>query len=88
MGLILFGIIGRKVDGHVPANEERVEKHLFSVLTSSRKRAELIGEPRHPAQAVEPRRDGMLDVMEDIAVLMFTNHYILWKALKHYCLLG
>lgn len=45
MGLILFGIIGRKVDGHVPANEERVEKHLFSALTSSRKRAELIEEP-------------------------------------------
>lgn len=42
MGLILFGIIGRKVDGHVLANEERVEKHLFSALTSSRKRAELI----------------------------------------------
>lgn len=85
MGLILFGIIGRKVDGHVLANEERVEKHLFSALTCSRKRAELIGEPRHPAQAVEPRRDGMLDVTEDIAVLMFTNNYILWKAFKHYC---
>ena len=56
MGLILFGIIGRKVDGHVSANEERVEKHLFSALTCSRKRAELIGEPRHPAQAVEPCR--------------------------------
>ena len=49
MGLILFGIIGRKVDRHVPANEERVEKHLFSALTCSRKRAEFIGEPRHPA---------------------------------------
>ena len=71
--------IGRKVDGHVPANEERVEKHSFSALTCSRKRAELIGEPRHPSQAVEPRRDGMLDVTEDIAVLMFTNHYILGK---------
>ena len=42
MGLILFDIIGRKVDGHVSANGERVEKHLFSALTSSRKRAELI----------------------------------------------
>lgn len=42
MGLILFGIIGRKVDGHVSANGERVEKYLFSALTSSRKRAELI----------------------------------------------
>ncbi len=31
------------------------------------------------------RRDGMLDVTEDIAFLMFTNHYILWKAFKHYC---
>ena len=70
-------LLGRKVDGHVLANEERVEKHSFSALTCSRKRAELIGEPRHPSQAVEPRRDGMLDVTEDIAVLMFTNHYIL-----------
>ena len=88
MGLILFGIIGRKVDGHVLANEERVEKHLFSALTCSRKRAELIGEPRHPAQAVEPRRDGMLDVTEYIVVFIFSKNYILWKALKHYCLLG
>jgi hypothetical protein len=88
MGLILFGIIGRKVDGHVPANGEGVSKHLFPALTSSRKRAELIEGPGHSSQAVEPRRDGMLDVTEGIAVLMFTNHYILWKALKHYCLLG
>ncbi len=61
MGLILFGIIGRKLDGHVSANEERVEKHLFSALTCSRKRAELIGKPRHPAQAVEPRRVRSID---------------------------
>ena len=88
MGLILFGIIGRKVDGHVPANGEGVSKHLFPALTSSRKRAELIEGPRHPAQAVEPRRDGMLDVTEYIVVFAFSNHYILLKALKHYCLLG
>lgn len=88
MGLILFGIIGRKVDGHVPANGEGVSKHLFSALTSSRKRAELIGEPRHPAQAVEPRRDGMFDVTKYIVVFIFSNRYILQKALKHYCLLG
>ena len=88
MGLILFGIIGRKVDGHVSANEARVEKHLFSALTCSRKRAELIGEPRHPAQAVEPRRDGMLDVTEYIVVFIFSKNYILWKAFKYYCLLA
>lgn len=82
MGLILFGIIGRKVDGHVPANEERVSKHLFPALTCSRKRAELIGEPRHPSQAVEPRRDGMLDVTEYIVVLIFINHNILSKPLN------
>ena len=34
------------------------------------------------------RRDGMLDVTEYIVVFIFSNHYILWKALKHYCLLG
>ena len=62
MGLILFGIIGRKVDGHVPANEERVEKHLFSALTCSRNRAELIEGLRHPAQAVEPCGDGVFAV--------------------------
>ena len=62
MGLILFGIIGRKVDGHVPANEERVEKHLFSALTSSRKRAELIEGPGHSSQAVEPCRVRSIDV--------------------------
>ena len=77
MGLILFGIIGRKVDGHVPANEERVSKHLFPALTCSRKRAELIEGPGHSSQAVEPRRDGMLDVTEDIVVLTFTNNNIL-----------
>ncbi len=55
MGLILFGIIGRKVDGHVPANGEGVSKHLFPALTSSRKRAELIEGPGHSSQAVEPR---------------------------------
>ena len=55
MGLILFGIIGRKLDGHVAANEERVEKHLLSALTCSRKRAELIEGLRHSAQVVKPR---------------------------------
>ena len=34
------------------------------------------------------RRDGMLDVTEYIVVFIFSNRYILWKALKHYCLLG
>lgn len=62
MGLILFGIIGRKVDGHVLANEERVEKHSFSALTCSRKRAELIEGPGHSPQAVEPRGDRSIDV--------------------------
>lgn len=88
MGLILFGIIGRKVDGHVPANEERVEKHSFSALTCSRKRAELIEGPGHSSQAVEPRRDGMLDVTEYIVVFILSKHYILWKAFKYYCLLA
>ena len=82
MGLILFGIIGRKLDGHVSANEERVEKHLFSASTSSRKRAELIGELRHPAQAVEPRGNGMSDVTENIVDAKFIHHYILWKPLN------
>lgn len=62
MGLILFGIIGRKVDGHVPANGEGVSKHSFPALTSSRKRAELIEGPRHPAQAVEPRGNNIIIV--------------------------
>ena len=38
--------------------------------------------------ALHARRDGMLDVTEDIVVFMLTSHYILWKALKYYCLLG
>ena len=63
MGLILFGIIGRKVDGHVPANGEGVSKHLFPALTSSRKRAELIEGPRHPAQAVEPNEKYIGDAL-------------------------
>lgn len=62
MGLILFGIIGRKVDGHVLANEERVEKHSFSALTCSRKRAELIEGPGHSSQAVEPRGNNIIIV--------------------------
>lgn len=77
MGLILFGIIGRKVDGHVLANEERVEKHSFSALTCSRKRAELIEGPGHSSQAVEPCRDGLFDVTEYIVVFyIFKKLYI------------
>ena len=58
--------IGRKVDGHVPANEERVEKHLFSALTCSRKRAELIEGPGHSSQAVEPCREHCVDSAQEI----------------------
>ena len=68
--------IGRKVDGHVPANEERVEKHLFSALTCSRKRAELIGEPRHPSQAVETRGERRVDSAEEITPAKPQNSWL------------